>query len=193
MNKYIYSYFDPERNEFIYFGQGTKRRGCYERAFGHLSRKDKHPFTQRLQLMANRGVHPIITIMIEGIDKELADLIEIEAIDRYGRKDLGKGPLLNLTDGGGGANCVAAQTEEVKLRRAASISLAWVDRDDWRASVSSAARREDVSKKKSIAMKEKMKDPEEKRKRSLKLKGRKLTKEHCDAIKASWDKRRGVK
>lgn len=106
-NKYIYRYTDPSRNEAIYIGQGTQgaRHGStFRRAKSHLKRTDNHPLTHRLQKMAREGVQPIIDILIKGIDKELADLIEIEAIDKYGRKDLGKGTLLNLTNGGDGAH-----------------------------------------------------------------------------------------
>ena len=117
MMKYVYRYTDPSRNEVIYIGQGTqgKTNGWkYKRANSHLKRTDTHPFVQRLQLMAREGVQPVIDILIEGIDKELADLIEIEAIDKYGRKDLGRGTLLNLHDGGlGGGNLAASSRARI--------------------------------------------------------------------------------
>lgn len=93
---YTYLYRDPSRgNEMIYVGKGQKRR-----AWKHLSRTDRHPFTQRLQKMKRNGVTPLIEFLCKDVDEELALLCEVEAIDLYGRKDLGKGPLLNLTDGG---------------------------------------------------------------------------------------------
>lgn len=120
-SKYIYRYTDPSRNEVIYVGQGTKTKkgDGYQRSRAHKIRTDKHPFVQRLQKMAHEGVYPIIDILIEGIDKELADLIEIEAIDKYGRKDLGKGTLLNLTNGGDGAGTgrIVSQEERDKISR----------------------------------------------------------------------------
>ena len=121
MNKYIYRYTDPSRNEVIYIGQGTKSKNEFARSRVHVKRKDKHPFTQRLQKMAREGVQPVIEILIEGIDKELADLIETEAIDKYGRKDLGKGPLLNLTDGGDGGKHLGPETS---AKKSASIKKA---------------------------------------------------------------------
>lgn len=102
---YTYLYIDPSRNEPIYVGMGQKKRAWY-----HLKRKDMHPFVQRLQKMAREGVQPIVTFLVNGIDSELADLVEQEAISKYGRKDLGQGPLLNLTDGGEGLKNVTEST-----------------------------------------------------------------------------------
>jgi hypothetical protein len=52
--------------------------------------------------MRNKGVQPIIGIYA-GLDSEFALFLEEELISKFGRKDLKKGPLLNLTDGGEGA------------------------------------------------------------------------------------------
>lgn len=93
---YVYTYFDEDRDEPIYVGRGVG--GRYAR---HLIRKDKHPLTQRLASMAKRGQEPLIKI--EQIDTpEEADMLEMFLIAAYGRKDLGFGSLLNLSDGGEG-------------------------------------------------------------------------------------------
>ena len=110
---YTYVYFDSSRNlEPIYVGKGYGKR-----AYKHLLRKDKHPFTQRLQKMAENGIEPQIEI-INCSDEEFALFLEEEIIALVGRKDLCKGPLLNLTDGGEG-NTNSIRTEEFKenLRR----------------------------------------------------------------------------
>jgi hypothetical protein len=52
--------------------------------------------------MIREGNAPMISIYA-GLDNELASLIEQELISKHGRKDLGRGSLLNLTDGGEGA------------------------------------------------------------------------------------------
>ena len=94
---YAYIYRDPSRrNEPIYVGKGHGRR-----AYKHLTRKDKHPFTQRLQLMKKEGVEPIINV-VDVPSEALAFQCEVDSIARFGRKDLGLGPVLNLTDGGEG-------------------------------------------------------------------------------------------
>jgi hypothetical protein len=94
---YVYIYRDPSRkNEPIYVGKGTGRR-----AYKHLTRKDKHPFTHRLQLMKREGVEPHIEI-INAIDEDHAFFMEECCIQVLGRKDLRTGSLLNLNDGGKG-------------------------------------------------------------------------------------------
>ena len=94
---YTYIYYDPSRdNEPFYIGKGTN-----DRAWSHKHRTDIHPFVQRLQFMKKNSIIPVIGLYA-GIDEEFAFLLEEELIQKFGRKDLGLGPLLNLTDGGGG-------------------------------------------------------------------------------------------
>lgn len=96
MKYYTYIYFDPSRNnEPIYVGKGSGNRYLH-----HLNSKKKHPFVQRLQSMKNAGVEPKIEV-IWGLEEDIAYQMEVDYISYFGRKDLGKGPLLNLTDGGG--------------------------------------------------------------------------------------------
>lgn len=101
-----YIYYDPSRNnEPIYVGKGSENRPWH-----HLHRTDKSPFPNRLRKMKRHGINPIIGIYTE-LSEELAFLVEIELISKFGRKDLGKGTLLNLTDGGDGAS---NPTQEVR-------------------------------------------------------------------------------
>lgn len=94
---YTYIYYDPSRNnEPIYVGKGK----C-NRAWAHLKSSKKHPFINRLKLMSHNNIIPIIGIYA-GLDEDFALLLEVELISKFGRKDLGKGSLLNLTDGGEG-------------------------------------------------------------------------------------------
>lgn len=96
---YVYVYRDPSRkNEPIYCGKGQD-----DRAYVHLSRIDKHPFTHRLQFMKANGIEPIINV-VNLPSEALAFQCEIDSIARFGRKDLKLGPLLNQTDGGEGAS-----------------------------------------------------------------------------------------
>jgi hypothetical protein len=95
---YVYIYYDRSRhNEPIYVGKGHGNR-----AWQHLSIKKTHPFIQRLQFMKRNGT-PVLLGFYSCLDEELAHLLEQELISYFGRKDLGKGPLLNLTDGGEGS------------------------------------------------------------------------------------------
>ncbi len=96
-NCYVYKYSDLSRNEIIYIGKGSGKRAWF-----HLRRSDMHPLVQRIQKMLRENNKPIISFICTGIDAELAGLVECEAISKLGRKDLCKGTLLNLTDGGEG-------------------------------------------------------------------------------------------
>lgn len=96
---YTYIYYDPSRNgEPIYVGKGHNRRAWY-----HLKRRGKHPLIQRLNYMKNHNIAPSIFI-IDALDESHAFLMEECLIEIIGRKDLGKGSLLNLTDGGDGVS-----------------------------------------------------------------------------------------
>ena len=111
---YTYVYFDPTRNnEPIYVG-----KGCGNRCQTHLKREDKHQFTYRLRKIRNAGLKPIIVKNYE-VDEDTAIEMEKFWIAIFGRKDLGLGPLLNLTDGGVGNSGyqVSDETKE-KLREA---------------------------------------------------------------------------
>lgn len=111
---YTYIYYDPSRhNEPIYVGKGKG-----DRAWSHLKSKSKkkHPFIQRLGSMKKSGIFSIIGIYAVD-DEELALLVEKELISKIGRKDMGRGPLLNLTDGGEGVSGrISPHTPETKAK-----------------------------------------------------------------------------
>jgi len=99
MKFYTYIYRDPSRNnESIYVGKGQKLR-----AYSHLKLKGIGPFISRLKYMNKNNIVPSIEI-INALDESHSFLMEECLIEVIGRKDLGKGPLLNLTDGGEGAS-----------------------------------------------------------------------------------------
>ena len=96
---YTYIYYDPSRgNEPFYVGKGHG-----DRAWKHFSRKEMHPMTQRMQFLKKNKVKPIVGFYSD-LNEEFALLLEMELISKFGRKDLGEGPLLNLTDGGEGVS-----------------------------------------------------------------------------------------
>lgn len=116
---YTYIYYDPGRNnEPIYVGKGKEYR-----AWCHLYRKDTHPLTQRLNLMKRNNILPNIGFYSE-MDEELALLVEIELIAKLGRKDLGLGPLLNLTDGGDGIYNISQEIKD-KISNSKKGSIPW--------------------------------------------------------------------
>lgn len=99
MNFYTYIYRDPSRNnEPIYIGKGQNRRAYY-----HLKLKGVSPFISRLKYMNKNNIIPSIEI-INALDESHSFLMEECLINIIGRKDLSKGPLLNLTSGGEGVS-----------------------------------------------------------------------------------------
>lgn len=109
MNYYTYIYYDPSRNnEPFYVGKGHN-----ERAWSHLKSKHGGPFMNRLRKMIRNGIRPIIGLY-SGLEEEFAHLLEQELISKFGRKNLGKGPLLNLTDGGEGSSGLKMSDETKK-------------------------------------------------------------------------------
>lgn len=93
---YTYVYRDPRTSEPFYVGKGFGKR-----CFTHLGRKDRHPLASKIKSLKRLGFTPHIEIR-EASSEDEALLREKQLIAEYGRKDLGLGPLLNLTDGGDG-------------------------------------------------------------------------------------------
>lgn len=128
-NYYTYIYYDPSRaNEPIYIGKGKANR-----AWDHINtlhRQKKHPLKHRLLHMLTIGISPIIGIYA-GLDEEFALLLEEELIQKFGRKDLGLGTLLNLTNGGEGiSGCIRSEDTRRK------IAIANIGKDRTHTSVS---------------------------------------------------------
>ncbi len=114
-NFFVYQYFDPIRNEPIYIGAGHNNRDKH-----HLKRKDVNPFVRRILWIKKQGMEPIITKLHENLDYFDAFTIEPFLIEKIGRKDLGKGPLLNLS-GGGEGNIGYKFTKNQKIKISKSI------------------------------------------------------------------------
>ncbi len=103
---YTYIYYDPSKNnEPIYVGKGHD-----DRVWHHLTRLTNSPLYYRLRKMKKNGINPIIGIYAE-LDEEFAHFLEEELISKFGRKDLGRGTLLNLTDGGEGLSGYIHRTD----------------------------------------------------------------------------------
>jgi hypothetical protein len=90
---YAYLYSDIDGTP-LYAGKGHGRR-----AWRHVS--NKNHLSNLLRKRQRNGVC-LIPKLYNVESKELALLVEEELIDLYGRRDLGTGSLLNLTDGGQG-------------------------------------------------------------------------------------------
>lgn len=112
---FLYRHIRLDKNEVFYIGVGTKRK--------HKNEKERYA---RAYLKANRNpfwknvvnkTQYIVEIVCESNDYNYILQKEIEFIKMYGRKDLGLGSLVNLTDGGEGVvNLKHPHTEETKQK-----------------------------------------------------------------------------
>lgn len=109
---YAYIYRDPRNGEAFYVGKGKGSR-----AQSHLSRQDASHMTRRVQKMLREGVRPSIEI-IPALDEQHAFFLEECLIGVIGRADLGRGPLLNLTNGGQGMSGNVPSPEALAKRSA---------------------------------------------------------------------------
>lgn len=107
---YLYIYRDPRSQVPFYVGKGKDKR-----AWSHLVRTDRSQMTNKITQLQRLGITPDIQLF-QGLDEELALLAEVEAIDKFGRRDLGTGTLLNLTAGGEGVSGFKPSTETISQR-----------------------------------------------------------------------------
>jgi len=84
--------------EPIYCGMGKGKR-----AYNHLKGNKYNPyFYNTINKILKSGCNPLVIFIRKDIDQKEAKEVEMSIIECIGRKDLNKGPLLNLTDGGDG-------------------------------------------------------------------------------------------
>lgn len=109
MNHYVYAYLDTRKQgkyiydslqfdyEPFYIGQGIKYRCTNGLKYGGSYYKKN-----KINKIIEDGFIPKVIKLYENLEYDLAIKLEIETISKIGRNDLGKGPLVNLTDGGEG-------------------------------------------------------------------------------------------
>jgi hypothetical protein len=90
---YLYRHIRLDKNEPFYIGIGSD--SDFKRAY---SLKDRNQYWHNI---VNKSLYEV-EILIDNIDWKFACEKEKEFIKLYGRKDLKKGTLVNLTDGGDG-------------------------------------------------------------------------------------------
>lgn len=92
---YVYRHIRLDKNEVFYIGIANHKRKDYVRANEKARRSDW--WKKIIQKTDYR-----VDIIFDDVSKEFAIEKEIELIQLYGRKDLGLGTLVNMTDGGDG-------------------------------------------------------------------------------------------
>lgn len=98
----VYRHLKP-CGEVFYIGIGVSKKRAYSK-YG----RNKH----WINTINKYGYE--VQILSKNIDYEFAKEIEINLISYYGRKDLNKGTLVNMTDGGEGATNISL---EEKLKK----------------------------------------------------------------------------
>jgi len=106
---YVYRHIRTDKNEVFYIGIGsTDKNGYPNRAHNSSSAKR----TKYWHNISSKGY--IVEIILSGLTWDEAAKKEIEFISLYGRADLGKGTLCNLTDGGQGRLNIKPSPETCK-------------------------------------------------------------------------------
>lgn len=109
---YVYRHTRLDKNEPFYIGIGSDEK--YNRAYEKARRNSLWK-----KIVAKTDYE--IEILIDNISFDSAKEKEIEFVKLYGRKDLGTGCLVNLTDGGDGTvNKVITDEYRKKLSKSAS-------------------------------------------------------------------------
>lgn len=109
---YVYRHIRLDKNEPFYIGIGADED--YKRAHEKCASRRSGFWTK-----IARKTEFLVEILIDDVDVETAKAKEMEFIKLYGRKNLGTGPLCNLTDGGDGLiNIVFTEQHRQRLSAA---------------------------------------------------------------------------
>lgn len=109
---YVYRHIRLDKNEPFYIGIGADED--YKRAHEKCASRRSNFWVK-----IARKTEFLVEILIDDVDVETAKAKEMEFIKLYGRKNLGNGPLCNLTDGGDGLiNIVFTEQHRQRLSAA---------------------------------------------------------------------------
>jgi hypothetical protein len=102
-NYYVYLYINPINNSIFYVGKGKDDR--------LLSQQRNYLFKTELKIIRKHKKTPIVQKIKNNLSEIEAFKLEEKLIKLYGRKDLHKGTLCNLTNGGEGESGHIHSTE----------------------------------------------------------------------------------
>lgn len=141
---YVYVYIDPLTNDPIYVGKGKGHRAKWH-ASQRASTSVKSHLINRIKKIRRLGAEPIIVFLIQNVDEEFAHLVEQEAISKFGRRDLGLGPLLNRTDGGEGSSGISEANRAVKIQTCKLLFTGKPKSPEHRKKISDAVKQQDLT------------------------------------------------
>lgn len=101
----VYFHKRADNGQVFYVGIGVKRRP-----------KDKGNRNHFWHHVVNKYGY-IVSVIHEGLDRDTAEEYEKKYINEFGRRDLGEGILVNLTNGGEGTTGSKKTDEEKELQR----------------------------------------------------------------------------
>lgn len=104
----VYAHIDPRNGIPFYIG-----KGCEERASDFSRRSYFHK--NLVSKIRSLNLEPEVVILHQNLTEQEAFELEVREIKFYGRRDLGEGPLINMTDGGEGSSG-NYHSEETKKR-----------------------------------------------------------------------------
>lgn len=140
---YVYAWRRPDTGEVFYVGKGYGKRA------GELKRHN--PIFMRIVAKLKRmNMVPTIEFVGAGLTEKEAFDLECTEISRYGRRDMGTGSLVNLTEGGDGIRG-AIRTPEHNAKIGAS-KIGKPRSEDTKAKLSAARRGVGISESHRLAI-----------------------------------------
>lgn len=169
---YVYQYLREDGTPY-YIGKGNGNR-----AWANHSRKNGSNILPKDKSK--------IEIIKDNLTEEEANIMEISLIERYGRKDLGTGILINLTDGGDGTSghvrpqsAIDSHREKLKGRKRPKELVRRIDETH------RGKKRSDETKQKQREIRLGTKDSEETRLKKSEAAKKPKSKEHAENIRLS--------
>lgn len=112
---YVYAYINPVSQLPFYIGKGKGKRKLFHLREA-LNGRDKGSCILEVKKLLESEILPEIFVLKDGLTEWEAFDFEKQLIADWGRKELGTGPLCNLTDGGDGLRGLSYEFQRESIR-----------------------------------------------------------------------------